>query len=418
MKIFKGKTDLYLQDTYVENLFINEYMIPANGDYVKVYLFAKMYLDKDMVIYNETLAKYLNLSLKQVLDAWEYWESKKVIKKHYTGKSPTEFDVEFLCLKQLMYRGNIAQESSQETEIKKKLNSAVFSEENLKLFGEIEKKIGRTLNPKELHDLKMWHDDWGLADKVILKAYDTCIQERKKRPEHSYISAIIKSWYGKGLFNMDSLQDYLAEHDKKHNIYKRIFKALGFIGRYPTEEEKRIMDVWLDEYMLDISTILEACKKTSGIANPSINYINTILKDWKDGNQVSSSGKRKPTVAQIDKLYKDIRAKNKQEAERRLNEIYSRFPRIKEIDEELKELNPKRLKLVLSGQSKDPVYKTIEKEMRNLRKEKTGTLEKAGYPGDYLNPIYECPRCKDTGYLDNGEKCVCLTQKLMENRLI
>ena len=414
MKIIRGKSDLYLQDTMIENLFINEYMIPANGDYVKVYLFAKMYLDRNLTLCNETLAKYLNLPLEKILEAWEYWESKNVIRRYYTGKDPGEFDIEFICLRQLMYKGQPAEAAAAREKNTKKLNSVLYSQELLTLFSAIEKQTGRTLNPKELKDIKMWFQDWGMTEKVILKAYDICIKDRKKKPEHAYISAIIKSWYEKGLFRMDSLETYLFEHDKKHNTYKRIFKALGFIGRFPTEEEKRIMDLWLDEYMLDLSTILEACKKTSGISNPSINYIHTILKDWKEGDRLSPSGKRKPTAAQISKRYEEIRLKNKQLSEGRQKEIYSAYPRIREIDDELRELNPKRLKLLLGGQGKSSVCHSIEKEMENLRKEKTGTLERAGYPADYLNPIYTCPRCKDTGFLDNGEKCVCLSEKLLE----
>lgn len=413
MKIYKSKTDLYLHDTHIENLFINEYMIPANGDYVKVYLFAKMYLDKDLLIFNETLAKYLNIPLKQVLAAWDYWEAKKVIKKHYTGKNPEDFDVEFICLKQVMFKGDCTLATPQQTAPIEKLNSAVFSSDSLRLFGEIERITGRTLNPKELQDIKTWLEDLGITEKVILRAYETCINDRKKKPEHSYISAIIRSWYEKGLFNIEALEDYLSEHDKKHNIYKRIFKALGFIGRYPTEEEKRIMNIWLDEYMLDISTILEACKKTSGISNPSINYIHTILKDWKEGNQVSSSGKKKLTASQINKMYEAIREENQRISEARQKEISEKFPRIDEINSELKELNQKRLKLLIGGNTASTLYKSIDNEIKNLIKEKNGTLKKAGYPEDYLNPVYTCPRCKDTGFLENGEKCVCLTHKIM-----
>ncbi|MBQ4339788.1 MAG: DnaD domain protein [Firmicutes bacterium] len=412
MKIFKCKTELYLHDTSVENLFINEYMIPANGDFVKVYLFAKMYLDRDLVIFNETLAKYLNMPVQQVLAAWDYWESKKVIRKHYTGKDPDDFDVEFICLKQLMYKGDYGETVKEEEKTAAKINSSVFSQELLELYSKIERVAGKTLNSKELHDIKLWFEDWGMDDKVILKAYEICVKDRKKKAENSYISAIIREWYEKGLFNMNSLEDHLFENDKKHNTYKRIFKALGFF-RNPTEEEKRIMDIWLDEYMLDVSVILEACKKTSGISNPNINYIHSILKDWKDEEHPSRSVKTKLTAAQIDKLYEDIRAENRSISEARRKEIYSAFPRIRFIDEELRELNPKRLKLVLEGKTNTSIYKSIEKEMTDLRNEKISTLKNAGYPADYLNPVYTCPRCKDTGFLDNGEKCVCLTQRLM-----
>ena len=412
MKIFKCKTDLYLQDTAVENLFINEYMIPANGDFVKVYLFAKMYLDRDLTIYNETLAKYLNLPLQQVYAAWDYWESKKVIRKHYTGKDPADFDVEFICLKQLMYKGSYGETSEEEEKTAAKINSSIFSQELLDLYSRIEKTAGKTLNSKELHDIKLWLEDWGLSEEVILKAYDICVKERKKKAEHSYITAIVREWYEKGLFRIDALEDHLSENDKRHNTYKRIFKALGFF-RNPTEEEKRIMDMWLDEYMLDVSVILEACKKTAGISNPNINYINTILKDWKDEASSGKSGKTKLTAAQIDKLYEGIREENRRISESRKKEIYSAFPRIKFIDEELRELNPKRLKLVLEGKTGTSVYRSVETEMKELRNEKIHTLKKAGYPADYLNPVYTCPVCKDTGFLDNGEKCVCLTQRLL-----
>lgn len=412
MKLFKGNTDLYLNNTIIENLFINEYIIPAKGTFVKVYLFAKMYLDGGWEISNETLAKYMNISLNDVLNAWEYWESKNVIKKHYTGPNPNEFDLEFVCLKQLMYKGNTEAGTEAYASPVKDLNAVVFSDELILLLKSIENLTGRTLNMKEIRDVKLWSEDWGMSDTIIIKAYNTCINDRKKRPEHSYISTIIRSWYEKGLFTEETLNEYLSEHDKKNYTYKRIFKALGFIGRYPTEEEKRIMDIWIDEYMLDITTILEACKKTAGIGNPNINYIHTILKDWKNNHKVTSGGKKMPTAAEIDQIYRKIRMENKNIFDKRTSEIFGLIPRIKEIQSELKELNPKRVKLIISGKKDSSTYNTIEKEIKNLKKEKDSLLKNAGYPEDYLNPVYSCSKCKDTGYLNNGEKCVCLIQHL------
>lgn len=36
-------------------------------------------------------------------------------------------------------------------------------------------------------------------------------------------------------------------------------------------------------------------------------------------------------------------------------------------------------------------------------------LLSAGLPSDYLSPVYDCPDCKDTGYM-NGTKCHCFKQ--------
>ena len=36
-------------------------------------------------------------------------------------------------------------------------------------------------------------------------------------------------------------------------------------------------------------------------------------------------------------------------------------------------------------------------------------LEAAGFPADYLEPPYDCPDCKDTGFID-GKRCHCFKQ--------
>ena len=61
--------DYFLLDTNVENMFINEYMTSAPGDYVKVYLFALMHADLDAPLNNEQIARHLNMEHEDVLKA-------------------------------------------------------------------------------------------------------------------------------------------------------------------------------------------------------------------------------------------------------------------------------------------------------------------------------------------------------------
>ena len=49
--------DYFLLDTDVENMFIIEYMANAPGDFVKVYLFGRMYADLGMDVSNEEIAR-------------------------------------------------------------------------------------------------------------------------------------------------------------------------------------------------------------------------------------------------------------------------------------------------------------------------------------------------------------------------
>lgn len=415
MKIYNEKTDLYLQDTMVENLFISEYMVTSDGDYVKVYLLAKMYAGSHENITNKGLARELNLPVEKVLDAWNYWESRGLVHRRYTGIDPKEFDLEFISPKQLMYGlgpSSLEEEVPPEEDDIARLNAASWSQNALELFRSVESVLGRTLSSREMNDLQMWLEDWGMSEEVILRAYEVCIKERHKTPEPGYIGAIVRSWYENGLYRADSLNSYLEQHDRRHNIYRRIFKALGFVGRYPTEEERRIMDLWLDDYMLDVSTILEACKKTIGISSPNIKYIDTILKNWKEENKLTPSGKKKLTSAQIEKIYKEIRAKNEAETASRRKEVYGKIPRIREIDVQIRGLNAELFGLMSSGKTGSEEYRSQNALRKDLYAERKQLLEEAGYPETYLNKIYTCEHCKDTGFLDNGEKCICLVNRM------
>lgn len=60
MRFRKEKVhDYFLLDTGVENIFINEYMTAAPGDFVKVYLFALMHAQLGIEMSHEDVAKHL-----------------------------------------------------------------------------------------------------------------------------------------------------------------------------------------------------------------------------------------------------------------------------------------------------------------------------------------------------------------------
>ena len=79
MSFILETTDMDLGDTPIENIFINDFMPMANGTYVKVYLLGYKYAhDKDdkIEVTNQTIAKHLEISLDDVLRAWDFWEKK------------------------------------------------------------------------------------------------------------------------------------------------------------------------------------------------------------------------------------------------------------------------------------------------------------------------------------------------------
>src|SRR5690554_5963167 len=99
MQFIKGKTSIDIEDTPVENIFLDAFMPSADGNYVKVYLLGYKYAcnpDPNVSFTNESLARTLELLPSDIIKAWDYWEKKGVIKKHHQNEDPSEFSVEFL----------------------------------------------------------------------------------------------------------------------------------------------------------------------------------------------------------------------------------------------------------------------------------------------------------------------------------
>lgn len=68
-------------------------------------------------------------------------------------------------------------------------------------------------------------------------------------------------------------------------------------------------------------------------------------------------------------------------------------------------------KKLLNGSEK--AVSSLKKELSILRSSKEGLLKSFGFPGNYLDPIYDCPNCHDTGYIDN-KKCQCFKKAVIE----
>lgn len=105
-----------------------------------------------------------------------------------------------------------------------------------------------------------------------------------------------------------------------------------------------------------------------------------------------------------------IRQANIRKQDERKSEIYERFPRIKEIEDAIThsaiQSARDRIRGQQTGGSAD-----IDKDA--LRQEKADIMKNAGYPDDYLSPIYNCPVCRDTGYVMN-KPCSCLKQMVID----
>lgn len=112
--------------------------------------------------------------------------------------------------------------------------------------------------------------------------------------------------------------------------------------------------------------------------------------------------------------YDELQAQAKREQQKRREEIYARIPRIAELDKAIGDSGLAAVRLVLQEPSK-AVERTaaLAAQSKANRAEKAALLTEAGYPADYLEQVYHCTLCKDTGYVDQ-KPCACFKQRLLE----
>jgi DnaD and phage-associated domain len=384
-------------------MFINEYMVSAPGDYVKVFLFAQMYSDLGVDFSNEDIAKQLSLDIEDVLKAWNYWEKMGVIRKiRISPDNPLEYDVEFVLLKDKLYGSH---EDASVTVSDQGINSQMSNREYKDMFDRVEKALGRVISGTEMGEVMSWINDFGIEPDYVAFAVEYCAA--KKRKTVKYVEAVIRNWVSEGHRTVEDLQEHIGQMEGRAAEFRRIFRALGW-SRNWTEEEKRIMDRWFDEFGFSTDTILEACSKTAGISSPNINYVNRVLESWAAEGSHQSARKDGLSGSDIAAYYKQLRAKDEAEAATRREEVYDRLPQIKELEEEENSLGADLSRLVVSDRiDKKEAIEIIKEKIEDINARRAFLLTDNGFELDYMDVRYECPDCKDTGMLESGERCPC-----------
>lgn len=99
-----------------------------------------------------------------------------------------------------------------------------------------------------------------------------------------------------------------------------------------------------------------------------------------------------------------IRMRNEAEHQRRLEEVYSRLPEIKEYDDRIASAAFDEIRSRLNKEDGSADY---QNRINELSDRKIELLRRNGYPDGYLDPIYSCNICQDWGEI-NGNVCQCV----------
>ncbi len=111
----------------------------------------------------------------------------------------------------------------------------------------------------------------------------------------------------------------------------------------------------------------------------------------------------------IMRQYEDRQTKNRHLIEERTREIYTHVEGYRGLSESVAATSVAQGKKLLDGD--EHALDALKASLSSLSSMKKQLLVKNGYPADYLDPVYDCPDCKDTGYI-GASKCHCLKQAI------
>jgi len=256
--------------TLIKNLFIDYYMIPANGEYVKIYLYILRCLGDATLgasLSINTFADIFDCTEKDVMRALRYWEK--------TGVLSLEFSDGVLSAIRKSFQKNPP------TEINPGYGYRTSrSMKNQMTWDFAQKYMGKTLNETETNTILYFYDTLGFSADLIEYLLEYCASNNKK--SFRYIEKTGISWHEAGIATPSQAKEYVSNFS---HTYFSVLKTFGISGRTPAPAEKELIDKWTKQYGFSLDIIIEACSRTiSTIHQPSFQYADSILERWNKKN--------------------------------------------------------------------------------------------------------------------------------------
>ncbi|KNY29831.1 DnaD domain protein [Pseudobacteroides cellulosolvens] len=272
---FESYKSILYSDTLVPDIFINEYMPSMDGDCVKIFVHCLFLSKYNKYASAKDLSRKLGIDLNKVKDSLIYLESIGVITRKENSSSITISDLKEKEIKKI-YR--LKQTSTPEEAIlsteRNKSRNAIIKSINNKFFQGV-------MPPSWYTDIDAWFDKYNFEDDVMFALFQYCYEHNGL--SKNYIIKVADSWKSKNVRNSIDLDNYSLQYERFKSIRGKIVKKLG-LGRNLTEYESEYVEKWIEKYKYDFEIIELALKKTPKKANPSFEYLNSIITDWYNNN--------------------------------------------------------------------------------------------------------------------------------------
>lgn len=332
-------SDIATSFTTVSDIFIDQYMPKANGEFVKVYLYLLRATGTGAGIATiSEIADHFSNTEADIIRALNYWASEGILQVQ-TGADGQIMGINLCSLSvsgmqaaqsniQSAVADNAAQNNLQNSVVNnaaqnilqnsvvnnaaqnistvntrmhdsvvEKLKSQTpdkaassqkeYTLDEIKefrknpdiseLFFIIETYLKHTLSSTDTNMVLYWLDELHFSTDLVEYLVEYCIT--KGHSSLRYMNKVALGWADAGIKTVDQAKDDAAAHSQ---IYYSVMKALGITGRNLVDSEVSLINKWVGEYGFDIELVKAACSKTiSAIQKPSFEYTDSILANWR-----------------------------------------------------------------------------------------------------------------------------------------
>lgn len=332
-------SDIATSFTTVSDIFIDQYMPKANGEFVKVYLYLLRATGSGAGIATiSEIADHFSNTEADIVRALNYWASEGILQVQtgadgqITGINLCSLAVTGMQAAQSNIQSSVADNATQNNMQSGVINNAVQNNmqsnvdnntaqnisgadsqvqdsvvEKLKnqatdkpapsqkeytldeikefrknpdiseLFFIIETYLKHTLSSTDTNMVLYWLDELHFSTDLVEYLVEYCIT--KGHSSLRYMNKVALGWADAGIKTVDQAKDDAAAHSQ---IYYSVMKALGITGRNLVDSEVSLINKWVGEYGFDMELVKAACSKTiSAIQKPSFEYTDSILTNWR-----------------------------------------------------------------------------------------------------------------------------------------
>ena len=332
-------SDIATSFTTVSDIFIDQYMPKANGEFVKVYLYLLRATGSGAGIATiSEIADHFSNTEADIIRALNYWASEGILQLQsgadgqiiginlcslsVSGMQAAQSNIQSAVADNAAQNNlqnsvvnNAAQNSLQndvvnnvaqnistadirmQDSVVEKLKSQTtdkaassqkeYTLDEIKefrknpdiseLFFIIETYLKHTLSSTDTNMVLYWLDELHFSTDLVEYLVEYCIT--KGHSSLRYMNKVALGWADAGIKTVDQAKDDAAAHSQ---IYYSVMKALGITGRNLVDSEVSLINKWVGEYGFDIELVKAACSKTiSAIQKPSFEYTDSILANWR-----------------------------------------------------------------------------------------------------------------------------------------